>query len=317
MGLIERSPFGQDFGAPLDPAKFRDPLVTAKGERRAHVRLDRLSTLWLNTGTLCNLACKTCYIESSPRNDSLAYLQLAEAEAYLDEALAMGTAEIGFTGGEPFMNPQIIAMLEASLERGFKVLVLTNGMRPMRRSEEQLLQLRGRFGGKLTIRVSVDHHTREIHEAERGARTWDKTLDGLRWLSANGFALAVAGRALPGESEADSRAGYERLFRELGIRVDAGLVIFPQMDASADVPEITIDCWGLLNVDPSSVMCAWSRMVVKRKDASAPEVIACSLLPHDEGFSLGRTLRDASGEVPLNHPHCARFCVLGGASCSA
>jgi hypothetical protein len=317
VGLTDLSPFRHDGSAPLDPAKFRDPLVTAEGKLRAHVRLEKLSTLWLNTGTLCNLACKTCYIESSPRNDSLAYLQLAEAEQYLDEALQMGTAEIGFTGGEPFMNPDIVAMLEASLERGFNVLVLTNGMRPMRRFEDRLLELRGRFGGKLTIRVSVDHHTREIHEAERGARTWHKTVDGLRWLSANGFALAVAGRALPGETAANARAGYDRLFRDLGITAGAGLVIFPQMDASADVPEITTDCWSILKVDPSSVMCASSRMVVKRKGASGPEVIACTLLPHDERFSLGRTLREASGEIALNHPHCARFCVLGGASCSA
>ena len=317
MGLIERSPFAPASGPALDPAKFKDPLVTAKGEPRAHVRLDELRTLWLNTGTLCNLACKTCYIESSPRNDALAYLRLAEAEKYLDEALTMGTVEIGFTGGEPFMNPDIIAMIDASLERGFKVLVLTNAMRPMRRYEGQLLDLRTRFGGRLTVRVSVDHHTREIHEAERGARTWEKTVDGLRWLSDNGFVLAVAGRALPGERDADSREGYQTLFRQLGIRVDAGLVIFPQMDGSADVPEITDACWGLLNVPSSSVMCASSRMVVRRKDRSEPEVVACTLLPYAEEFSLGRTLREASGAVALNHPHCARFCVLGGASCSA
>jgi organic radical activating enzyme len=75
--------------------------------------------------TLCNLACRTCYIESSPRNDALVYISLAEAEAYLDEAQALGTREIGFTGGEPFMNPDMIAMLQAALVRGFEALVLT------------------------------------------------------------------------------------------------------------------------------------------------------------------------------------------------
>ncbi|MBA3576833.1 MAG: radical SAM protein [Sphingomonas sp.] len=315
--MSDRSPFWQESGIPLDPDKFKDPLITAKAERRAHVRLDQLKTLWLNTGTLCNLACKTCYIESSPRNDALVYLKLSEAEEYLDEAKAMGTVEIGFTGGEPFMNPDIIGMLEASLDRGFKVLVLTNAMRPMRRFEEHLLDLRSRFGGRLTFRVSVDHHRSEVHEAERGPRSWQKTIDGLCWLSANGFSLAVAGRSLPGESEIEAQSGYAALFGELGVAVDAGLLIFPQMDVTADVAEISEDCWEILNVAPSSVMCASSRMVVKRKGAAQPEVIACTLLPYDEEFSLGRTLRDATGEVALNHPHCARFCVLGGASCSA
>jgi sulfatase maturation enzyme AslB (radical SAM superfamily) len=53
----------------LDPAKFRDPGLTAKGETRATVALRDLETLWFNTGTLCNLTCRHCYIESSPRND--------------------------------------------------------------------------------------------------------------------------------------------------------------------------------------------------------------------------------------------------------
>src|SRR5207237_821185 len=68
---------------PLAPEKFRDPLVTARGERRAHVDLVALRTLWFNTGTLCNITCANCYIESSPRNDRLAYLGVADLTTYL------------------------------------------------------------------------------------------------------------------------------------------------------------------------------------------------------------------------------------------
>jgi hypothetical protein len=63
-------------------------------------------------------------------------------------------------------------------------------------------------------------------------------------------------------------------------------------------------------------MCATTRMVVKRKGADRPSVVACTLLPYDPRFDLGSTLAEASRPVPLNHPHCARFCVLGGAACS-
>ncbi|HEY0625425.1 MAG TPA: radical SAM protein [Allosphingosinicella sp.] len=287
--------------------------MTAKGERRAYVALEWLETLWINTGTLCNLACKSCYIESSPTNDALVYLTLAEVEAYLDEAQAVGTREIGFTGGEPFMNRDIIPMLASAQRRGFEVLVLTNAMRPMRRFEAQLKALPRE---RITFRVSLDHHTRAVHEAERGAGTWEKALDGLRWLSEQGFRLAVAGRSLAGEDAAEARAGYDRLFAELGVSVDGGLVLFPEMDAAADVPEITEACWGILDVPPSAMMCASSRMVVKAKGAERPHVVACTLLPYDAQFALGQSLSDASGKVMLNHPHCARFCVLGGASCS-
>ncbi|UUR08217.1 radical SAM protein [Sphingomonas glaciei] len=315
--MNDLSPFAVSHVRPLDPAKFRDPLVTARGEARAEVAMTGLATLWINTGTLCNLACRTCYIESSPRNDALVYISLAEAEAYLDEALALGTREIGFTGGEPFMNPDMIAMLGAALERGFEVLMLTNAMRPMQRFEADLLDLQQAHGERLTMRVSLDHYSQPIHEAERGPGTWDKAIAGARWLSDQGFRLAIAGRQLPGEDEAQARDGYAALFEQAGLKVDAGLVVFPEMDATADVPEITTACWDILGKSPDSIMCASSRMVVKRKGGARPVVAACTLIPYDPQFTMGDTLAEASRPVRLNHPHCARFCVLGGASCSA
>jgi uncharacterized Fe-S cluster-containing radical SAM superfamily protein len=306
-----QSPFADPAARALDPAKFRDPLVTAKGEARARVALGRLETLWLNTGTLCNLACASCYIESSPANDALVYLSLAEAETYLDEAKALGTREIGFTGGEPFMNRDMAAMLRAALDRGFEALVLTNAMRPMRRFEAALLAIPEAERARVLFRVSLDHHSRGLHEAERGAGTFQRALDGLSWLAENGFRVAVAGRRFGAAAE----EGYERLFASLGIRPDH-LVLFPAMDACADVPEISEGCWGVTGVDPASLMCASSRMVVKAKGAERPHVVACTLIPYDPQFALGETLAGAAGPVPLNHPHCARFCVLGGASCS-
>jgi uncharacterized radical SAM superfamily Fe-S cluster-containing enzyme len=307
---------------PLSAAKFRDPDRTASGERRANVTLERLKTLWINTGTRCNLACESCYIESTPRNDRLAYITAAEVTSYLDEIERdrLGTDLVGFTGGEPFMNRELPAMLEDALSRGFAVLVLTNAMRPMRRSERQLLELKARYGGGLRLRVSLDHYTKELHELERGARSWDPSIDGLRWLASNGFAVDVAGRLYSGEAERIVRSGYGRLFAELGIELDpwdpVRLVIFPEMDASVDVPEITDACWEILQRSPSDVMCSSSRMVVKRNGAEQPAVLACTLLAYDPRFELGPTLRDSSKAVSLNHPHCAQFCVLGGAACS-
>ncbi|MBA2772131.1 MAG: radical SAM protein [Sphingomonas sp.] len=305
----------------LDPAKFRDPLITAEGERRAFVDLQRLETLWINTGTLCNLACKTCYIESSPTNDALVYLTLAEVEGYLEEADGLGTREIGFTGGEPFMNRDMIGMMNSALRRGFDVLVLTNAMRPMRRLEDQLSDILLEHGGRLTMRVSIDHHCQSVHEAERGPGTWGKAIDGLQWLSDRGFRLAVAGRRLAGESEKDARAGYRRLFAKLGVKVDAGdpsmLVLFPEMDATIDVPEITEACWSIVGVPPGAMMCSSSRMVIKRKGSEQPTVAACTLIPYDDEFAMGERLEGSRTRVMLNHPHCARFCVLGGGRCSA
>jgi Radical SAM superfamily/4Fe-4S single cluster domain len=319
--MNSHSPFLPTKTAPLDPRKFQHPTLTAKNEVRASVAMNSLETLWFNTGTLCNLACLNCYIESSPTNDALVYLTLPDVHTYLDEiaAEALPVREIAFTGGEPFMNPHMIDILELCLKRGFDVLVLTNAMRPMRRFEMQLLDLPQR--NKLSFRISLDHYSQAVHEGERGANSWNKALDGLKWLAENKFNLSIAGRHLGDESDTVARSGYAALFAEHHLPIDASnpakLVLFPEMDAHADVPEITTACWNILSVDPATMMCANSRMVVRRKGEAQPRVVACTLLPYDPQFDMGATLVEASRPVALNHPHCARFCVLGGASCSS
>ncbi len=302
---------------------FDDPLTTAEGEMRAFVDLRELETLWLNTGTLCNIACAHCYIESSPRNDRLAYLRAEEVAACLDEIAALGlpTREIGITGGEPFMNPDIIRMMRDILGRGFALLVLTNAMKPLWHRRAPLLDLHRRFGERLTIRVSLDHHDPSRHEEERGPGTFAPALEGLKWLAAEGFRVHVAGRLRWGEGEEEMRAGFARLFARHALPIDAqdprALVLFPEMDAQRPVPEITTRCWEILGRSPDEMMCATSRMLVRRKGAARPHFQACTLLAYEEAFATGATLAEAvSTRVHLNHPHCARFCVLGGASCS-
>lgn len=320
-------------GAGAKVLKFQDPDWTATGERRASVALERLETLWINTGTLCNITCANCYIESSPSNDRLAFITAAEVAVYLDEIekSGLGTRTIAFTGGEPFMNPDMLAMTDDALGRGHEVLVLTNAMQPMQRPriKKALLDLFARHRAALTLRVSLDHHGKALHEAERGPRTWAKALAGVDWLVAAQANVAIAGRMCWNESEEEARAGYRRLFAERGWPIDAGdaksLVLLPEMDADHGVPEITTRCWSILRKNPGDMMCASSRMVVKRKGAAAPSVVPCTLIPYQAAFDMGTTLAEAArtdggmfaqGAVKLCHPHCAKFCVLGSGSCT-
>lgn len=316
-------PNGRADGAIAPPPKFTDPDWTAKGEKRASVPFAAYDTLWFNTGTICNLACANCYIESSPKNDRFAFLTRQDVRLFLDEARALGAPlrEIGFTGGEPFVNPDIAGMIEDALLFGAHVLVLTNAMTPMRRHKAALIDIGGHFPGKLTLRVSLDHYTPKKHEAVRGKGSWRPAIEGLKWLARNGFDLALASRRLWGESEESLREGYNRLCKELGVVLDtqnpARLVLFPEMEPVEDVPEITESCWRILGKDPDQVMCANERMVVRRKGAEKPVVLACTLIPYDPRFEMGSSLAEAAQPVKLNHSHCARFCVLGGASCNA
>jgi len=199
--------------------------------------------------------------------------------------------------------------------------VLTNGMRPMMRHKKALMKLRARFGDRLVVRVSIDHYTEMLHEMKRGPRSWAPMISGMKFLSDNGFTLHAAGRTVWRESEADLRAGYAALFAAEGIAIDAqdpaAMVLFPEIDETIEVPEITTACWGILKINPDAMMCATARMVVKRKGEDRATVMPCTLLPYDKRFTMGYSLADSVGAVPLNHPHCARFCVLGGGSCSS
>ena len=305
------------------PKPFTDPAWTARGERRAVVPLKRLETVWFNTGTLCNIDCANCYIESSPKNDRLSYLSLDDVVPFLDEMVRLPrpVSLMGFTGGEPFMNPGFIAILEETLRRGFETLTLTNALKPMDHRKPDITRLAKRYGSRMRIRVSLDDYRADVHDAERGEGAFAYALDGLIWLSRAGAELEVAARFLSGEPEEDLRQGFGALFAECGISIDCeddkSLLLLPEMRHGENPAEITEACWGMLRKSPDDVMCSGARMVVKRKGAPLPAVAACTLLPYDKCFELGATLAEASRDVPLSHPYCSTFCVLGGGSCGS
>ena len=122
---------------------FLNKNFTSDGKKRAYVELKNIENLWFNTGTLCNLKCNDCYIESSPTNKNLQYISLLEVKKYIKEVkkYKFGTKLVGLTGGEPFMNPYIMDILKYLLINKFKVLVLSNGMRPIKLKFKMLLSL--------------------------------------------------------------------------------------------------------------------------------------------------------------------------------
>ena len=104
-----------------------------------------------------------------------------------------------------------------------------------------LLELQAEYPNKLTLRISVDHYSAELHDKERGRGSFDKTLIGMNWLRDNGFKMAVAGRTVWGESDADSRAGYAAFYKHHGYDIDAHnpgeTVLFPEMDEMVKSPK--------------------------------------------------------------------------------
>jgi len=305
----------------ISKKKFQDKFYTIDGKKRAYVNFSGFETLWFNTGTLCNIECKNCYIKSSPKNDALVYINKSEVKKFLDELdLLKKPKKIGFTGGEPFMNPEIIQILSECLERGYEVLVLTNAMRPIMKHTVSLVKLKNIYKSKLVIRVSIDSFSESVHNQQRGENSFGKTILGLIWLNNNSFKIKVASRMLNFQTENQIREGFKNLFKHYQISLNAynvdDLVIFPEMSDSLSSPEISTDCWGILPSTPSQLMCSNSRMVVKKKFSKEPNVQSCTLIPYHNDFNLGANLSDSKAKVYLNHRYCSQFCVLGGSKCS-
>jgi uncharacterized Fe-S cluster-containing radical SAM superfamily protein len=304
--------------------KFEDPWITENGKRRARVALKSPKILWFNTGTLCNIKCQNCYIKSSPTNNALGYITADEVGDYLDQLVTRKwpVGEIGLTGGEPFMNPEILEIIERCLDRNYMVLILTNAMQPMMRKniKEGLIRLNKLFSNKIKLRISLDHFKALQHDTERGLGAFKKTLHGMDWLRDMKILFSVAGRKIWNETEAETRLGYGKLFKKKCYAIDANdpadIILFPEINENIETPEITNDCWNELEKDPDTVMCSYSRMVVKRNGMKKPVVLACTLITTSSEFELGYTLKEAEVDVSLNHATCSKFCVLGGASCS-
>ena len=91
------------------------------------VELFHLDELWFQVaGTVCNLQCRHCFISCSPHNHNFGFLELATVQRILEESVPLGVKEYYFTGGEPFLNRDMVAILEATLRYG-PATVLTNG----------------------------------------------------------------------------------------------------------------------------------------------------------------------------------------------
>ncbi|MBT3234403.1 MAG: radical SAM protein [Bdellovibrionales bacterium] len=307
----------------LSGQKYQHRLLTADMSERASVLLTTLKTVWFNSGSRCNFSCQNCYMESSPDNDRLDYLESEDITPYLDEIEVDFPAvdQVGITGGEPFLNPAIISIIKLVLSRGLSLLILSNGAAPLKRALPRLLPLWDQYGSKLVVRISLDHYTAQLHDRQRGTGSFDQAIATIVQLAQHNCHFTIATRSQSGESPAAIQYHFKQMLADYAITFDPfvsdNLTIFPEMDSSAvdDLPEISTDCWNKIERKPAELMCASSRMVIKRRGEQQPVVTACTLLPYQSQFELGSTLKEGVRPVYLNHPFCAQFCVLGGASC--
>lgn len=290
---------------------------TRAGEPRGYIDFQQLRELWIHTGTACNLACPFCLEGSRPGDDRLGAMKLRDVQPFLDEAVTLGVEQFSFTGGEPFVVRDMVNILHYA--SGLRpCFVLTNGTDPLLHRTEQVLTLRDR-PFPVRFRISLDYPDPARHDAGRGEGSFDKAIEGLRWLLAQGFEVSVARQMQPGEEDAAVEAAYRALFAARGLPAGLKFTAFPDFGVPGSEdhsPEITETCMHKYPTRESQAhfMCSYSRMLVKQE--GVVRVYACTLVDDDPAYGLPTRLRDSlDTRVMLRHHRCFS-CYRFGASCS-
>jgi molybdenum cofactor biosynthesis enzyme MoaA len=280
------------------------------------VPLAHLDDLWFQVGgTVCNLECRHCFISCSPHNHNFGFLDLETVRRLLDESVQLGVKEYYFTGGEPFLNRDLVAILELTLQYG-PATVLTNGtvfkddwLQRLRRAEDVSLY-------SLEFRVSIDGFTAADNDPIRGPGTFERAMKGVRQLVAHGF-LPIITVARMREDSDDSGLvdGFVRVLREHGYDRPR-LKILPVLRLGAEVgrnrgylDEERVTPEMMEGYDTGKLICNHSRMVTDRG------VYVCPILIDAPDARLGNTLAAAQTGYPLRHQACYT-CYQYGAICS-
>jgi pyruvate-formate lyase-activating enzyme len=239
--------------------------------------------LWLYTNFDCNLQCDYCCVRSSPTAPRRA-LGLERIGRIAQEAPALGVRELFVTGGEPFLLPDIAEILRVCAE-ATPTTVLTNGM--LFRGA-RLEALRSLPRERLTLQISLDSPTPEVHDRHRGAGSWERAWRGIETVRAEGFRVRLAATVSTGADEECFRAflddhrvpAEDRVIRRVALR---GFATDGVALARSDlVPEITITAEGVY----------WHPVGAEDEDL----LVTRDILPLEAAFAAVRRAVEREGE---------------------
>jgi MoaA/NifB/PqqE/SkfB family radical SAM enzyme len=304
---------------PLPPArKPQAPSLKPgrEGGPTPRVELRSLDTLWFQVGgTLCNLACTHCFVSCSPTNHTHELMTLAEIEPYLEEAAGLGVKEYYFTGGEPFLNPEMEAILARTLDFG-PATTLTNGLLLDPARCVRLAALAATSEYSLDFRLSMDGYSAEANDPIRGAGTFERILAGIRNLHEAGLNPVITVTEVHDDN--GTVHGKERFFellRELGI-AKPRLKVLPVFKIGAEAERTgAYESWQRLREEDAPegswdhLQCSACRMVTDQG------VWVCPILVNEPSGKMGETLADTLRSYPLEH-HACWTCHVYGVSCS-
>ena len=275
-----------------------------------------LDTIWIQiTGTLCNISCRHCFVSAGPKSDSIPKMSRAEVESAIEEAAALGARDAYFTGGEPFLHPEIRPLVDFTLER-MPLTILTNALLIDDDLAGWIADRFTRSRYSFDLRVSLDGAVAASNDRVRGRGVYDRVVDALRRLARAGVSPVVTvvehEEAL---KAAEARVEFTEFLRGLGIRQprvkflpllrigreerrSRGYLERERLGPEPLAPEIE-----------GSLICATSRTM------TAHGVMTCPILVEVPEARLGETLRQAERAINLSWSAC-HTCVVEGLRCA-
>lgn len=289
--------------------------------------------LFIYTSLQCNLQCHHCFVSSSPLNKTLDTMTLADLKPLLEEAKLLGVHDIYFTGGEPFLNPEIIQIIDASLSVA-PVTIYTNATQPLNARLKELSEVTKKHKNKILLRVSLDHYDPEIHEVfyGRGKGNFQLAIETAAAAAQAGIKVAITT-----QEDIHNNAGNEEvkhiftnMFSGFGVQLSDVKVLpsIPQGEQLKRTQPISVgpvssEEFSASGTSRESLMCHVGRTLIKYEEAV--RVFPCTILippskasiPLFAKYELGRTLNESlEKEQPLDHPSCRAYCVKGKQTCS-
>lgn len=292
---------------------LEQPITTPVPE----VPLRALDQLWFQiAGTVCNLRCKHCFISCAPDNHSFWFMRRTQVREILEESRGLGVKEYYFTGGEPFMNREMLGILDDTLALG-PATVLTNATLLPERTVAELARIEQRHPYSLELRVSLDGVTPEMNDAIRGEGAFARCLEGIETLVAHGFLPIVTTMQSWDDAETDQiLADFRELLGGVGydrprLKILPPLLIGEEAKRSRGyVPTERVTADMLHDFAHEQLICSSARLVTARG------TYACPILLESPSARLGDTLTEAVNTPAALTEQACFTCYLNGSICS-
>ncbi len=191
---------------------------------------ERLGTLQINLGYMCNLACKHCHLQCSPTRVEM--MERATMQACLDAYETGGFSSMDITGGAPEMHPDYEWFLGEVHARGIQPICRTNLCILTEPAYEKFAQLYADYDVRLM--ASMPYYSARTVDKVRGDGVFERNIEAARRLNELGFGTGAhelvfvynpAGAVLPPSQDSAEAEFKQRMADGFGVHFDSLIAI--------------------------------------------------------------------------------------------